>query len=39
MVARHRPVDEDPARRANRLGFLAAIRDRVAPVLDWREIA
>ncbi|TDC90653.1 glycine--tRNA ligase [Actinomadura sp. 7K507] len=31
-------MDEDPARRANRLGFLAAIRDRAAPVLDWREI-
>ncbi|MFI0371573.1 glycine--tRNA ligase [Actinomadura sp. 1N219] len=30
---------EDPALRANRLGFLAAVRDRVAPVLDWREIA
>ena len=30
---------EDPAVRANRLGFLAAIRDRVAPVLDWREIS
>jgi glycyl-tRNA synthetase len=32
-------MDEDPARRANRLGFLAAVRDLVAPVLDWREIA
>ncbi|MGP4025137.1 glycine--tRNA ligase [Actinomadura sp. 3N407] len=32
-------MDEDPARRANRLGFLAAIRDRAAPVLHWREIA
>lgn len=32
-------TDEDPARRADRLGFLAAIGDRVAPVLDWREIA
>ncbi|MFI0484552.1 glycine--tRNA ligase [Actinomadura sp. 9N215] len=30
---------EDPALRANRLGFLAAVRDRVASVLDWREIA
>ncbi|WP_433479618.1 glycine--tRNA ligase [Spirillospora sp. CA-142024] len=32
-------MDEDPARRANRLGFLAAVRDLAAPVLDWREIA
>jgi glycyl-tRNA synthetase len=30
---------EDPAVRANRLGLLAAIRDLVADVLDWREIA
>ncbi|WP_344282259.1 glycine--tRNA ligase [Actinomadura napierensis] len=32
-------MDEDPALRANRLGFLAAVRDLAAPVLDWREIA
>ncbi|NVI90707.1 glycine--tRNA ligase [Actinomadura sp. BRA 177] len=32
-------MDEDPGVRANRLGLLAAIRDVVAPVLDWREIA
>jgi glycyl-tRNA synthetase len=30
---------EDPAVRANRLGFLAAIRDLVAGLLDWREIS
>jgi len=30
---------EDPGVRANRLGLLAAVRDAVAPVLDWREIA
>jgi glycyl-tRNA synthetase len=30
---------EDPAVRASRLGLLAAIRDLVADVLDWREIA
>jgi glycyl-tRNA synthetase len=30
---------EDPAVRANRLGLLAAIRDLVADVLDWREVA
>jgi glycyl-tRNA synthetase len=30
---------EDPAVRAGRLGLLAAIRDLVADVLDWREIA
>jgi glycyl-tRNA synthetase len=29
---------EDPALRANRLGLLAAIRDLVAGVLDWREV-
>ncbi|MEU6035037.1 glycine--tRNA ligase [Actinomadura sp. NPDC047616] len=29
---------KDPAVRANRLGLLAAVRDLVAPVLDWREI-
>ncbi|MBO2452359.1 glycine--tRNA ligase [Actinomadura barringtoniae] len=32
-------MDKDEAVRANRLGFLAAIRDLVAPVVDWREIA
>lgn len=32
-------MDEDPDLRANRLGFLAAVRDLVAPVADWREIA
>jgi glycyl-tRNA synthetase len=30
---------ENPAVRANRLGLLAAIRDLVAGVLDWDEIA
>jgi glycyl-tRNA synthetase len=30
---------DDPAVRANRLGLLATIRDLVADVLDWREIA
>jgi glycyl-tRNA synthetase len=30
---------EDPAVRANRLGLLAAIRDLVTGVLDWREIS
>jgi glycyl-tRNA synthetase len=30
---------DDPAVRANRLGLLAAIRDLVAGVLDWREVA
>jgi glycyl-tRNA synthetase len=30
---------EDPAVRANRLGLLAAVRDLVGDVLDWREIA
>jgi glycyl-tRNA synthetase len=30
---------EDPAVRANRLGLLAAIRDLVANVVDWREVA
>jgi glycyl-tRNA synthetase len=30
---------EDPAVRSSRLGLLAAIRDLVADVLDWREIA
>jgi glycyl-tRNA synthetase len=30
---------EDPAVRANRLGLLAAVRDLVEGVLDWREIA
>jgi glycyl-tRNA synthetase len=30
---------EDPALRANRLGTLAAIRDLVADIVDWREIA
>jgi glycyl-tRNA synthetase len=30
---------EDPAVRASRLGLLAAVRDLVAGVLDWREIA
>jgi glycyl-tRNA synthetase len=30
---------EDPAVRANRLGLLAAIRDLVAGVVDWREIS
>ncbi|MFB9839226.1 DALR anticodon-binding domain-containing protein, partial [Actinoallomurus acaciae] len=30
---------DDAAVRANRLGLLAAIRDLVAGVLDWREIA
>jgi glycyl-tRNA synthetase len=30
---------EDPAVRANRLGLLAAVRDLVEDVLDWREIA
>jgi glycyl-tRNA synthetase len=30
---------EDPAVRASRLGLLAAIRDLVADVLDWREVA
>ena len=29
---------DDPAVRANRLGLLAAVRDLVAGVLDWREI-
>ncbi|HEU5159755.1 MAG TPA: glycine--tRNA ligase [Streptosporangiaceae bacterium] len=29
---------DDPAVRANRLGLLAAIRDLVANVLDWREV-
>jgi glycyl-tRNA synthetase len=29
---------DDPAVRANRLGLLAAIRDLVADVLDWREV-
>jgi glycyl-tRNA synthetase len=28
----------DPAVRANRLGFLAAVRDLVGGVLAWREI-
>jgi glycyl-tRNA synthetase len=32
-------MSDDPAQRANRLGFLAAIRDRVAGVLDWPQIA
>ncbi|TDD89580.1 glycine--tRNA ligase [Actinomadura rubrisoli] len=31
-------MDEDPALRANRLGFLAAVRDLVGGVLGWREI-
>ncbi|WP_173101777.1 glycine--tRNA ligase [Actinomadura verrucosospora] len=31
-------MDKDPVLRANRLGLLAAIRDLVAPVLDWREV-
>ncbi|MGI5321743.1 glycine--tRNA ligase [Actinomadura nitritigenes] len=31
-------MDRDPRLRANRLGLLAAIRDLVAPLLDWREI-
>ncbi|GAA2100799.1 glycine--tRNA ligase [Actinomadura alba] len=30
---------DDPAVRANRLGLLAAIRDLVAGVLDWREVS
>ena len=30
---------EDPAVRASRLGLLAAIRDLVSGVLDWREVA
>jgi glycyl-tRNA synthetase len=30
---------EDETQRANRLGFLATVRDRVAPVLDWAQIA
>jgi glycyl-tRNA synthetase len=30
---------EDPRVRASRLGLLAAIRDLVAGVLDWREIS
>ena len=30
---------DDPAVRANHLGLLAAIRDLVADVLDWREVA
>jgi glycyl-tRNA synthetase len=30
---------DDPAVRASRLGLLAAVRDLVADVLDWREIA
>ncbi|MFB4315787.1 glycine--tRNA ligase [Actinomadura sp. 21ATH] len=30
---------EDPALRANRLGFLAAVRDLVGGVLDWPQIA
>jgi glycyl-tRNA synthetase len=30
---------DDPAVRANRLGLLAAIRDLVAGVIDWREVA
>ncbi|HEX6468096.1 MAG TPA: glycine--tRNA ligase [Streptosporangiaceae bacterium] len=30
---------EDPAVRANRLGLLAAIRDLVAGILDWREVS
>ena len=30
---------DDPAVRANRLGLLAAIRDLVADVIDWREVA
>jgi glycyl-tRNA synthetase len=29
---------EDPAVRTSRLGLLAALRDLVADVLDWREI-
>ncbi len=32
-------MSDDPELRANRLGFLAAVRDRVAGVLDWRQIA
>jgi glycyl-tRNA synthetase len=42
------PIDEyfdevlvmakDPALRANRLGLLAAIRDVVADIVDWREV-
>ncbi|WP_344408662.1 glycine--tRNA ligase subunit beta [Actinomadura nitritigenes] len=31
-------MDRDPRLRANRLGLLAAIRDLVVPLLDWREI-
>jgi glycyl-tRNA synthetase len=30
---------EDPAVRANRLGLLAAIRDLVEGVVDWREVS
>ncbi|MDL4771043.1 glycine--tRNA ligase [Actinomadura xylanilytica] len=29
---------EDPALRANRLGLLAAVRDLVGGVIDWREL-
>ncbi|MCW2937738.1 MAG: Glycine--tRNA ligase [Actinomycetia bacterium] len=30
---------DDPAIRANRLGFLATLRDLAAGVIDWREVS